>query len=86
MGVSHLPILVILVVIALIVFGPKRLPELGHGLGKAITEFKRGASELTASHDSTSTSQPAQPVAILAAAPVETQPAPIPVAETAPRD
>jgi len=50
MGLNHLPILLILAVVALIVFGPKRLPELGHGLGKAITEFKKGVSELT-THD-----------------------------------
>jgi len=50
MGLNHLPILLILAVVALIVFGPKRLPELGHGLGKAITEFKKGVADLT-THD-----------------------------------
>ena len=55
MGVSHLPILIILVVVALIVFGPKRLPELGHGLGKAITEFKKGVTDLTGSPQPAST-------------------------------
>ena len=30
----------IVVLIALIVFGPKRLPELGHGLGRGMREFK----------------------------------------------
>lgn len=30
----------IVLVIALIVFGPKKLPELGHSLGKGIREFK----------------------------------------------
>ncbi len=49
MGLNHLPILLILAVVALIVFGPKRLPELGHGLGKAITEFKKGVADMTAS-------------------------------------
>lgn len=79
MGVSHLPILLILAVVALIVFGPKRLPELGHGLGKAITEFKKGAAELTGSHDASSATEPAQPVAALTAASIETQPVPVPV-------
>jgi sec-independent protein translocase protein TatA len=37
--------LVIILVIALVVFGGKKLPELGSGLGKAIREFKRGTSE-----------------------------------------
>ncbi|HSF32766.1 MAG TPA: twin-arginine translocase TatA/TatE family subunit [Candidatus Tectomicrobia bacterium] len=37
--------LVIVLVIALVIFGGKKLPELGSGLGKAIREFKRGTSE-----------------------------------------
>ena len=37
--------LVIIMVIALVIFGGKKLPELGSGLGKAIREFKRGTSE-----------------------------------------
>jgi sec-independent protein translocase protein TatA len=32
--------ILIVLVIALVVFGPKRLPELGNGLGKGIREFK----------------------------------------------
>jgi sec-independent protein translocase protein TatA len=35
----------ILLVIVLLVFGPKRLPELGSSLGKAITGFKKGIKE-----------------------------------------
>lgn len=81
MGVSHLPILIILVVVALIVFGPKRLPELGHGLGKAITEFKKGTSDLMGSHEATAATEPGQPVATLTAAPVEVQPVAAPVAD-----
>ena len=40
--------LVIILVIALVIFGGKKLPELGSGLGKAIREFKRGTSEADA--------------------------------------
>jgi len=40
--------LVIIMVIALVIFGGKKLPELGSGLGKAIREFKRGTSETDA--------------------------------------
>ncbi|HEY2335606.1 MAG TPA: twin-arginine translocase TatA/TatE family subunit [Solirubrobacterales bacterium] len=36
--------LAIVAIIALIVFGPKRLPELGHSLGKAIREFRGSVS------------------------------------------
>ena len=38
--------LVIIFVIALIVFGPRKLPELGRSLGRSINEFKRASNEL----------------------------------------
>ena len=37
--------LIIIMVITLVIFGGKKLPEVGSGLGKAIREFKRGTSE-----------------------------------------
>lgn len=37
--------------LALVLFGPKKLPELGRTLGKAITEFRRAQSELKATFD-----------------------------------
>jgi sec-independent protein translocase protein TatA len=49
LGLGHWWILLILAAIALIIFGPQRLPELGQGLGKAIREFRKGASEMTES-------------------------------------
>ena len=36
--------LLIILVIALIIFGPGRLPQIGSGLGKAIRDFKKGVS------------------------------------------
>ena len=39
-----LPEILVVLVIALIVFGPKRLPELGRSLGKGIREFKGSVS------------------------------------------
>ena len=45
-GIQPIHLIVILVV-ALIIFGPKRLPEIGRGLGKAINEFRQGTREMT---------------------------------------
>jgi sec-independent protein translocase protein TatA len=36
--------IVVVLIIALIVFGPKRLPELGNGLGRGIREFKESVT------------------------------------------
>jgi len=47
----HLPELIIVLVIALLIFGPKKLPEMGSAIGKAITEFRKGMSELGAPKD-----------------------------------
>ncbi len=44
-GIGMQELLVILV-IALIVFGPKRLPELARSLGRGLAEFRRASSDL----------------------------------------
>ena len=44
-GIGGMEIFIILVA-ALIIFGPKKLPEMGRSLGKAIREFKSAGSEL----------------------------------------
>ncbi|HEV3231428.1 MAG TPA: twin-arginine translocase TatA/TatE family subunit [Candidatus Dormibacteraeota bacterium] len=44
---GHWWILLILAAIALIIFGPRRLPELGEGLGRAIKEFRKATTDVT---------------------------------------
>ena len=39
--------LVLIFLVILLVFGAKRIPEIAHGLGKGITEFKKAARDVT---------------------------------------
>lgn len=41
------PELVLILVIALVIFGPKKLPEISKALGKSIKEFRNSTSEIT---------------------------------------
>jgi TatA/E family protein of Tat protein translocase len=45
-GPIGMPELMVIMVIALIIFGPRKLPELGRSLGKSLGEFKRASNEL----------------------------------------
>jgi sec-independent protein translocase protein TatA len=49
MGNIGFPELIIIFVVALLVFGPKRLPELGRSLGRGLSEFRRASTELKSS-------------------------------------
>jgi len=46
MGSIGVPELIIIFVVALIVFGPRKLPELGKSLGKGLAEFRKASNEL----------------------------------------
>src|SRR4029450_10645669 len=46
MGSLGVPELIVIFVVALLVFGPKKLPELGKSLGKGLAEFKRASDDL----------------------------------------
>ena len=42
-----LPELAIILVVALLIFGPKKIPEIANSLGRSINEFRRGSAEVT---------------------------------------
>lgn len=42
--------LIILLVIALLIFGPKKLPEVGAAIGKSIQEYRKSMKEVTEAH------------------------------------
>ena len=91
MGSVGFPELLVIFVIALIVFGPRKLPEIGKALGKSLAEFKRASNELKSTleeeirTEERRTAEPARPVASINEAPrtvndaqlhpVDTQPA-----------
>ncbi|GED12327.1 hypothetical protein AM501_02835 [Aneurinibacillus migulanus] len=43
--------LILIIIIALIVFGPKKLPEIGRAFGQTLKEFKKSTRELTLDDD-----------------------------------
>ena len=49
MGNIGFPELVVIFIVALLVFGPRKLPELGRSLGRGISEFRRASSDLRTS-------------------------------------
>ena len=65
--------LVIVCVLALMVFGPKRLPEMGSAVGKTFQAFKQSMSEITDSikHETTT---PEHQIAAPVVTPTTTQP------------
>jgi sec-independent protein translocase protein TatA len=45
--------LIVILLIALLVFGPKKLPEMGSAIGKSIKEFRKGMNELSTPKEDT---------------------------------
>ena len=58
------PELIVLLLVLLLIFGPKRLPEMGRSLGKGMREFKDSVSKHTGGEDDDEPAeQPSLPVA-----------------------
>ena len=72
--------MLILLLVLLLVFGPKRLPEMGRSLGKSMREFKESITGDDERDNAASTPAPAElpPAPVVPVAPV--QPVPTPVA------
>ena len=51
MGTLGVQEMIVIFLIALVLFGPKKLPELGRTIGKALTEFRRASSDLKATFE-----------------------------------
>jgi TatA/E family protein of Tat protein translocase len=87
MGPIGFPELIVIFVIALIVFGPRKLPELGRSLGKSLAEFKRASNELrnTLDEEIRAEERKAPPAAIASPAVETPAVAAVPEAETVAR-
>jgi TatA/E family protein of Tat protein translocase len=51
MGPVGIQEMIVIFLVALVLFGPKKLPELGRTIGKALTEFRRASSDLKATFE-----------------------------------
>jgi len=76
--------LILILIVALIIFGPQRLPELGRSLGKSINEFRNASRELSDSMNLDAPAQPAAPVPVPEQKQLEVKPSEnsVPVAQT----
>jgi TatA/E family protein of Tat protein translocase len=80
--------LIIVLVIALLVIGPRRLPEMGNAVGKTIREFRKASSDISeaTSLESDSKAAPATTPAAAAPAAAPSPPAEAPPTETPPAE
>jgi len=58
-----MPELLVILVVALLVLGPKRLPEIARSLGKGMAEFRRASNEFTRTLSASIDEPPAPPPA-----------------------
>lgn len=84
---THLVLLLLVILLALIVFGPKRLPELGASVGKALQEFRKASASTM--DEVRSVTNPVTPVSTNAEArapEIESAVTAAPVSETKPTE
>lgn len=85
-GADHFWELIPLIILALLFFGPKRLPEMGSAIGKTITEFRRSMKEVTEPAKTPPTETTAQPPQVSAPAAPATPALPATTVEATPAE
>lgn len=53
LGAIGIPGLILILIVALLLFGPNKLPELGRAFGKTLSEFKKGTRDMLSDEDAT---------------------------------
>jgi sec-independent protein translocase protein TatA len=77
------PELIFILVLALLIFGPKRLPQIGRTIGKGMAEFRRASTELQRAINTADLEEPMPPAPRRTASPAlqsPAEPAPEPIA------
>ena len=74
LGMLQTPEIIMILVLALILFGAKKLPELAKGLGHGIKEFRKASREISEELNSSVTEEPPPPVRHRAPDPIPTAP------------
>jgi TatA/E family protein of Tat protein translocase len=84
---THIVFLLLVILLALVVFGPKRLPELGNSVGRAIQEFRKATSSTVDEVRSVTRSETSTPTSVeTKTTEVEPVAAAAPVGEAKPGD
>ncbi len=83
-GPIGMPELIVIMVLALIIFGPRKLPELGRSLGRSLNEFKKASNELKHTLDEEIRVEEQRTVEQQRAAETAARPAPVSDADAAP--
>ena len=65
---GHFVMLLVVLVVVLIIWGPSKLPDIGSGLGRGIREFRKASTEAKDSFSKAVTDEPAAPAATAAPA------------------
>jgi TatA/E family protein of Tat protein translocase len=71
-GSLGIPEMILIFVVALIVFGPKKLPEIGRTLGKALGEFKKATDDFKSTIEREVHVEELKQIAVTARAPLDT--------------
>ena len=74
--------MIFIFVVLLLVFGARRIPEIGAGLGKGIREFKRSMTDIQREIQAPESTQQVQPPRAAAAVPPTSEPARQPASDT----